>query len=98
LQDPVDLVQFHATKALCRVFVHFMETGDLSHWKKLESKKKQKRLKLEELTKESTALLEIRKWIRKRYLKYLNILFNFFQVPNPGLQVTFLTLFYIKAI
>jgi U3 small nucleolar RNA-associated protein 19 len=53
--------------------------------RKLKDKKK-------ETTDESSPLLQVRKWIRKRYLKYLTILFNFLRTSSPGLQVTALNI------
>jgi len=90
-EDTDDLVKFHAARALSRLFASFMESGDLSHWKNIENKKKIKRQK-KETTDESSPLLQVRKWIRKRYLKYLTILFNFLRTSSPGLQVTALNI------
>jgi hypothetical protein len=73
-----------------------MKCGDLSHWKKVENKKKNK-IQKSDVTSASAALLEVRKWIRKRYFKYLNLLFGFLKTSSPGLQVELLKKKFIQC-
>jgi hypothetical protein len=71
-----DETKFYAMKSLQRIFVHFIDSGDIIPHVAASSKKNEP----------SDALSSVKVWLRKKYFGYINTLLKLLHHEEPGLQ------------